>query len=123
VRFRQSLAGGQIVKERKLPIIGAAIACIISGIAGAIVAVRMHERLPQWPSGDLLTQCIWSGVFAGIIMAVITALLILAAAREKIWLVTLVGCIIAFSAAWAYEEKKLRDLDDVSREMFGPRGV
>jgi hypothetical protein len=83
------------MNDKKRPIIGAAITCIVSGAVGAIVGYRMGG-FGVWPSdGGGISQCIIFGSMIGVAGAVVTSLLLLAAAREKLWLVALVGCLVS----------------------------
>jgi hypothetical protein len=106
------------MNDKKRPIIGAAIACIVSGAVGAIVGYRMGG-FGVWPSdGGGISQCIIFGSMIGVAGAVVTSLLLLAAAREKLWLVALVGCLATFGAGGFYGAKQANDLYDFGARMF-----
>ena len=97
------------MKERKLPIIWAAIGCIASGAFGAAVGYRMGG-FTVWPHDEMLTQCLCYGAAIGVLPAVVTGALLLAAAQEKLWLVALVGCLAAFGGGCVYGSKQANEL-------------
>ena len=95
------------MNERKSAVIGTAMMCVMSGIVGAVVGFKV--RLDQWPSDQFLNESIWRGAIPGVIAAIIAGLLILRAAPGKLWIVTIVGCILAFSCGWFYQAKTIND--------------
>jgi uncharacterized protein YacL len=105
------------MNERKLAIIGAAILCIISGAAGAIVGYGM-DGFRLWPDREEIAELSVYGSMIGVPCAIVTAFLLLAAAREKMWLVALVGCFLTFVVGGYYGAKQARDLHEFGARMF-----
>jgi hypothetical protein len=105
------------MQERKVTITVTAIACILVGAFGAIVGYRIGG-FHVWPSGETVNSCFWAGSGIGVVGAIITALLLLAAAKEKLWHVVIVGCILTFVGAGVYGAKQANDLHEWGRGMF-----
>jgi hypothetical protein len=97
------------MNERKgAKFLGIVFACLFCGIAGAFVGFR--TTFAGWPEGNAINEPIRVGSTVGVIGAVITGLLILAAAREKIWLVAIACFVITFSCSWAYQVWEINSL-------------
>jgi hypothetical protein len=118
--FNLCLNEGKTMKDRKFVILGVALACALVGIASATVGYRME--LYVWPHDDRFVGTFWHGLIAGLGAGVITALLLLATAREKMWLVALVGCGLSFVGGCTYETREIKNTMERGRQLFDSGG-
>jgi hypothetical protein len=108
------------MKERILPLICATLFCIISAAVGAVVGYRLGG-FSVWPNGESMLDCALYGSLIGAVGAIVTGFLLLAAAREKLWLVTLIGCLTVFGGGFFYGNKQANDLHEWSSGFFRSR--
>ena len=106
------------MNERKLEIAGTLIVCILAGIFGAMVGFKMESIGNGWPHDEFVSDCIKVGCIIGLGGTIVTSFFMLAAVREKAWLVALVGCILTFGAACWYEGKAMTDLYGNAKLQF-----